>query len=218
MRRWSHLEELLVSSSIWEHQGGRFLGCAWSRACPIMQTQQCQTGMCPSAGHRQKQERGLGRDAVQRRPFLLNVDSHSAKRWWEVQFPSPLPKASSRLSLFAAQAQKLWSYRGLFMRTYATCPAALPGLNAIPWQHRDYIPSNPGKSLRPARLQFWNGFHSCKLEDDPICLLHFCLLSYNYGNLHPRLSDGLHKICNRTQCSDLRAAKLKDSCSSHHGI
>lgn len=89
-----------------------------------MQTQQCQTGMCPSAGHRQKQERGLGRDTVQRRPFLLNVDSHSAKRWWHVQFPSPLTKASSRLSLSAARAQRLWSYRGLFMRTCATCPAA----------------------------------------------------------------------------------------------
>ena len=39
-------------------------------------------------------------------------------------------------------------------------------------------PSGPGEPRRPARLQFGNGFHSCKLEDDPICLFHFCLLSY----------------------------------------
>ena len=38
-------------------------------------------------------------------------------------------------------------------------------------------PSGPGEPRRPARLQFGNGFHSCKLEDDPICLFHFCLLS-----------------------------------------
>lgn len=38
--------------------------------------------LCQTDRHRQKGERGPGRDprdAVQRRPFLLNVNSHSAE-------------------------------------------------------------------------------------------------------------------------------------------
>lgn len=83
------------------------------------------------------------------------------------------------------------------MRTYAARPGALPGLNAPPWRHHDFISVESGEPLRPARLPFRNGFHSCKLQDDPICLFPLRLLSRNYGSLQPRLRGGPHKICSR---------------------
>lgn len=44
------------------------------------------------------------------------------------------------------------------MRTYATCPGALPGLNAVPWRHHDYLSVESGQASQ--------GLQGCNFEMD----------------------------------------------------